>query len=206
MKKLYEEEKIQAIADAIRAKTGKTDKMKIGDMSLGVEDISLSKVFDDYISGNLTEIESDAESVVTCAFYTHTEITTVKLPKLTTLEQFAFSGTNVGAVYLDSIETIGEYAFSGMMYYSSFFSGGSITTDTVNDSPMLSYIYAPKLKTIESFAFFGCNRIRLGDDSDLSSLTSIGECAFLNCEEPWLYFPNVESVGSDAFAVVKSVN
>lgn len=182
MKKLYEEEKIQAIADAIRAKTGKTDKMKIGDMSSGVDDISLSKVFDEYISGNLTEIESDVESVGDYAFAFHQDITKATLPNVTTIGEYAFAGTGIAEVCLNNIENIGAYAFADIM-----------------GTMMLSHIYAPKLKVIAPYAFFG-RRIRV-KDYDFESVISIGDYAFLNCVEPYLSFPNAEYVGPGAFMV-----
>ena len=113
MKKLYEEEKIQAIADAIRAKTGKTDKMKIGDMSSGVDDISLSKVFDEYISGNLTEIESDVESVGDYAFAFHQDITKILLPNAKAIGKGAFANCyDLEEINIDNVEVIGNYAFT----------------------------------------------------------------------------------------------
>lgn len=55
-KNLYPEESVQAIADAIRTKDGKADKMTVGEMSEGIAKIDLNSLLVKYVQGSLTEI------------------------------------------------------------------------------------------------------------------------------------------------------
>lgn len=92
MKKLYEETDVQAIADAIRAKMGKTDKMKIAEMSGEIEGIDIGWTVDDIA---LKKIKGDifvtANELKGYAFSLCDELTGVIAPNVTSIGNLCFS-------------------------------------------------------------------------------------------------------------------
>ena len=79
MKKLYEENDIKSIATSIRAKTGKSDAMKVSEMSGEIDGIELGWSPDDLarhrVGGAIT---ISVQVVDGYAFYLYTKITSVK--------------------------------------------------------------------------------------------------------------------------------
>lgn len=114
MKKLYEETDVQAIADAIRAKTGKSDVMKVSEMSGEIDGIELGWTADDLarhgISGAIT---ISTQIVDRFAFYLYTEITSVKTTA--TCEQLKTSAfrscQGIQKVDLTAVQGIGAECF-----------------------------------------------------------------------------------------------
>ena len=92
MKKLYEETDVQAIADAIRKKTGKTDKMKIAEMSGEIEGIDTGYNIDDIalktISGDIFVTANELKSYAFCLCY---ELTGITAPNVTKIGNLCFS-------------------------------------------------------------------------------------------------------------------
>lgn len=94
-KKLYPEEAVQAIADAIRSKNGSSDLYKIGEMAEAIEDIPSGGDFD--IVGLIDE-----------------SITSAIIPEGTTkIGKYTFCGrTSLASIQIpDSVTSIGAYAF-----------------------------------------------------------------------------------------------
>ena len=63
MKKLYEEEDIQKLANSIRSKTYDDGKMKVSEMATAIDGIDLERNLIKYIQGELTEIRFDGTAV-----------------------------------------------------------------------------------------------------------------------------------------------
>ena len=63
MKKLYEEDDIQKLADSIRSKTYDDGKMKVSEMASNIDGIDLERNLIKYIQGELTELRFDGTAV-----------------------------------------------------------------------------------------------------------------------------------------------
>ena len=114
MKKLYPEESVQAIADAIRSKTGKTDKMTIGEMSGEVEGIEKGWSANDIalrlISG---EISCNATTIAAYSFYLCEKITSFDFPNAVTMYGSAAYGcTRLTSVHCPVLGSVGNSGFA----------------------------------------------------------------------------------------------
>lgn len=112
-KKLYPEESVQAIADAIRTKTGKSDKMTVGEMSGEIEGIEkgwsvdeiAERSISDNISGATTYVKSDS-------FRGCKKITGISFPNATTLGGYSFSScVKLTQTDIPAVSFLGEYCF-----------------------------------------------------------------------------------------------
>lgn len=155
MKKLYPEESVQAIANAIRDKTGTIDTMEIGKMVNYIDYISNS-VFDE----NITEITS--ESLINIgknACMNYPNLLSIDLPNVKSVGYCAFREcSNLATVSLPNVNTIDDFAFA----YS--------------DS--LTAIDLPKCKSINYGAFVNCHNLAT---VNLPNVDTIGKQAFAGC-------------------------
>lgn len=95
MKKLYEEENIQSIADSIRSKTGSADKLKLAEMPSKIDGIDL-ETYQKIIDRTITE---------------------VNLPNVTSVGFYGFSDcTNLTKLVMPNVETIEGGTFNYMAY------------------------------------------------------------------------------------------
>lgn len=78
MKKLYEEDDIQKLADSIRSKTYDDGKMKVSEMAIEIDGIDLERNLIKYIQGELTEVRFDGTAVgAGYPFYTNPNVTSI---------------------------------------------------------------------------------------------------------------------------------
>lgn len=78
MKKLYEEDDIQKLADSIRSKTYDDGKMKVSEMASEIDGIDLERNLNKYIQGELTEIRFDGATVgAGYPFYTNQNVVSI---------------------------------------------------------------------------------------------------------------------------------
>ena len=162
--KLYEENNIKAIADAIREKNSSTDTYKVEEMAEAVKNLPTGG--DDslltLIASGLSE--TDDAGVIDLSKLHITQVRDYFLAKGIRYVAVPASGTTLPAEYTvllpDSLTSIGDSAF----YYCS-----GLTNINLPDS----------LTSIGNSAFYGCRgltNINLPD-----SLTSIGDSAFYGC-------------------------
>lgn len=157
-KKLYEESNIQAIADAIRAKTGGTDKMKPAEFAAKIASISGGDI-DSVIDRSLTEISSNVTSVGYGAFYDSKNLTSVSLPLAEIINSNAFYKCNaLKEITLPSTTSVEASAF--------------------NTCTKLETAVLPKLQTLGTNAFYNCYLLTT---ADLGTATKIQSFAFRYC-------------------------
>ena len=113
--KLYEESTIQALADAIRSKSGKTDLMTVSDMVTEAEDLFDAKVF---IEGTATDLKipENVTKFRDYAFYNCSNLALTSLPEgLTSIGYNAFQNcTSITTLTFEGTpRTINSSAFSG---------------------------------------------------------------------------------------------
>ena len=117
-KKLYEESNIRAIAEAIRAKNGKTETYTTAQMAGAIADITAGggggTTIDDLMNGTAAAVNlPTATKILQYAFYKKTAIESVTMPNVTAIETYAFyQCSNLEAANLpDNLASIGERAF-----------------------------------------------------------------------------------------------
>lgn len=172
----------QAALDATRAKTGKTDLIKSGDLAGEIESISAGggeeevNTLDAFIDGTLTELTSNVESVRNNAFY-GAPMKTINLPNAKSLGQYSFYRAEAKTVNCTNVETIGTISFS----YSK-----------------ITSISMPKLKIVSQEAFSHAGYLV---DVDLPLAEELKSNAFADSSKiAYLDFPCVKTIGSLAIA------
>lgn len=112
--------KLSAIGDAIREKTGKADKLSLEQMVTEIAGIETGGGGKDLsaglIDGSLTEYESaEVTSIRASAFHANTNIKTISLPNVVTVNASAFYGcSSLQSVNLPKLNSIfGSSIFSG---------------------------------------------------------------------------------------------
>ncbi len=149
-------EKMTALANILRSKTGLTEPLGIDDMIAAAANIPS---LDNLIDGTCTEITSQAESIKSYMFYEFTNLITANFPLATNVGTYAFYySSNLTTVTLPEATTIGSYAFSGCSNLKS--------------------IKLPHVSKINSMTFASCSNLKT---VDLGICNSIGNYAFSTC-------------------------
>lgn len=138
-------DKLIAIADAIRGKTGGTDKLTLDEMASEIEGITTGggdDVAKGIIERTITEIsDSTVTKVGDYAFYYCSALKRVNLPAATSLGQYAFqSCIYLASVNLPAVKIVGTSSFrecsrlenvafpaAANIYGSAFYSCGSLS-------------------------------------------------------------------------------
>ena len=134
--KLYNEASIQAIADAIRAKSGKTDTMKVSEMAGEIAELGKPD-WDGLASGSWPSGEATLSTTTTIPAYkfqNFTGITDVVAPSLTSIGNYGFQSSRIRSIDAPLLTTIGSNAFQ----FCYWFGGG----------------YFPEVTTINGSAFY----------------------------------------------------
>lgn len=107
MQKLYSEEAVQSIAEAIRSKGG-SGTYTVGDMAQAVLDLPSEGGLIDFIEGAMTVFESGEITVVRhSGFANYTNLTEISLPNCTSLGVNAFhSCTNLTKLFLPKVQNL----------------------------------------------------------------------------------------------------
>lgn len=103
-----------------------------------------------------------------------TSLTSVYMPKVTEIGASAFKDTSLTSVTMPLVTTIGFYAFDGC----------TLTSVTMN-----------AITTIGSQAFSSCSLTSV----TMPKVTTIQTFAFKDTGLTWVYMPKVTSIGTDAF-------
>lgn len=191
------------IADAIREKTGKTDRMQPTDMATEIGNIeSNSKEVEAFINRNFTKYTNDKiTSIGNYAFAGCVDLTSVALPECTNIGSSTFLYCqNLFSVSLPKCTTIGDYAFASCNNLTTI----SFPTCTNLGSYAFAYcsslttISLPVCTTIGSNAFASCPNLTT---VSLPACTSINNMGFLNCTKLIeISLPNCLYLGSIAFS------
>jgi hypothetical protein len=175
-------DKLNAIGDAIRLKTGKADKMTLDEMPTEIAGISGDGITADQIATG--KIEGDllisANQINAYAFYGNGSITKVSAPNATSLGNYSFySCGGLTSITAPLATSVGEYAFQSCGIVELEFP--SLLT-----IPNGCFRYSGKIKkgTFLNATSVGENAFR-GDSSlerlDFSACTTIYQLAFTSC-------------------------
>lgn len=186
-------DKLKAIADAIRSKTGSSDAMTLDEMPEKIAAIEtgssptapyVEETYDE--SGELTAVRMVGHSKVRAGMFSSmTELLKVELPStLTTIEDRAFNScSNLKELNLpDNITSIGASAFSGCMLAKITHLPDKLRVINNNAFVLCSCARITELpSTIESIGSYAFSEGVYGDICFGSHLKSLGEYAFSYC-------------------------
>ena len=191
-------DKLTAIANAIRSKTGSTDPLSLDDMPTAIEGIQsgsggestavepyIEETYDD--SGGLIDVNMVGYSKVrSYAFYGCKKLALTSLPSgLTSIGSYAFYNcSNLALTSLPSgLTNIESYAFQNCknLALTSLPSGlTNISNSAFSSCSNLALTSLPYgITSIGREAFYGCSNLALTSFPD--SITSIGQWAFRDC-------------------------
>lgn len=110
-------EKLTAIADAIRSKTGKTDGLTLEQMPGEIEGIQTGGGGDDVLHAlltrTLTEFSDDTITEIgEYAFYNWTSLKSLELPNATVLKNSALRGTGLSRISFPKVSTAQNWCFA----------------------------------------------------------------------------------------------
>ena len=189
MKKLYEEEDIRGIAEAIREKNGTTTQYKVSEMKpailaipSGASEPYIEETYD--ANGRLIDVNLVGYTAIRDnAFYKCTNLSLTSLPnEVTSIGTYAFAGcTSLALTSLPSgITSIGDFAFQ-------------------NCSKLALTSLPSGLTSVGNYIFYGCQKLAL--TSLPSGVRSIGGNAFGNCKglTSITFHGKPNSIASNAF-------
>lgn len=163
MQYLVEENRLTAIADSIRSKTGGSDTLTLEEMPIAIEGIETGGGggdIDALIDGSITEISSNATEIYKHAFYERRSLISVSIPNATSVSVNAFwSCNNLASVSIPNATSVGNYAF--------------------NNCTNLTDLNAPLLTTFGTCSFYGCQSLA---SIDLHHATKLGTNTFESCK------------------------
>lgn len=186
-------DKLKAIADAIRAKTGKNGGLTLDQMPNEIGSIQSgggnADTLRQLIEGTLTSLYDDQITHIrTRMFGYNNALKEVELPNAKTMGMAAFaSATALETVKLDSIETLVAGAQDQQFY--------SCTS--------LKNVSMDSLKVVGAMSFDTCTSLK---QVYLPSLTRVGGNGFIRSGLETAHFPVLSSIGASAFASTKLAN
>jgi len=151
-------DKLVAIADAIRGKTGGSGKLTLDEMAAAVRGIETGGNIDALIDGSMTEIVSNATQIPYAIFKNHTGLTSINFPLAQYIGEYTFSNCS-------SLKTV-NCPLVATLYRSAFASCTALTE-----------IYLPAATVINERVFQNCTALTT---VDLPVLSTINEYVFGN--------------------------
>lgn len=184
-------DKLVAIADAIRKKTGKTDEMTLNQMAVEINEIASgnTEVEDALLTGTLTSYENDRITELgRYSLQGKLLLETVSLPNLVKTAIDAFSDCT-------ALKHVSLPKYTGLQGGSRMFYRCSALTDDSFDIPNLIYTNA--------WDFFDCTGLtKIPYESQLNY---VGDFCFRNCLIQSANLPNVTGIGHSSFQDCKSL-
>lgn len=198
-------DKLTAIADAIRAKTGTTGTMTLAEMPEKIAAIQTggggTSQIDSLIDRTITEISNDSvTSIGAWAFQNCSILNTANFPAVTSIGSHAFNScSKLTTVNFPVTTSISDYAFSTCteLTTADFPVVTSIDIYAFYSCYKLTTVNFPLATSIGNDAFYGCSQLTT---VNFPVVTSIGEYAFQNCTRlTTADFPLATSIGKNAF-------
>ena len=176
--------KLKAIADAIRSKTGKTDAISLDDMAVEVAAIEASGGGTDLmLAGGLTEITNDHVTTLRdYALYMHTkDLVSVHFPNVTSIGSYSLGSCNVlTEASMPKLLTVGSSSFNCCfaLEHVDFPLLETIQSGGFGYCKALKSVYFPRVTTIAATAFSNCTALTT---AILPSLVDMKQQVFQKC-------------------------
>lgn len=191
-------DKLSAIGDAIREKTGKSELLTLDQMPTEIQNIEGSGS-----GGDIHEWED----------WRLTEGSALDLyenSRITKLGEYGLAGVRINTTNLPNVSTVKNGAFRGASCYIVNLPKATTFLDSVFRSSSLQSLYAPELTYVGANCFDNCLDIGLFTDEDgnekqvidfFSNLTEAGGEAFNGCNRVEEFnFPKLKKIGQLCFA------
>ena len=177
-------DKLTAIADAIRSKTGSTDPLTLDGMVTAVERIQGgggssggSEVLDLIVSKRIVEANGNSTTIGDYAFYSCAELTNANFPLATSVGKYAFQDcTSLTIIDITNATSVGTNAFQ--------------------NCSKLQTVECTNITSIGDYAFRSCSSL---NSIDITNATSIGTYALASAKITSIKCPNLTSIGTYAF-------
>lgn len=188
-------EKLTAIADAVRARTGETGQISLDEIATKIADISDLKGFIDRTAQTIRN--TDVRSVGTLAFYQYTALQSVEFPNVTTVYGYAFNNcSNLSTASMPKLESVYGYAFNGCTKLEnvSFPLLTGLGSNAFQKCVGLTRLDFPKLTSVQASVFEGCTALteiilRKTSLCALSNVNAFLNTPFRNGEGGTVYVP-----------------
>ena len=171
------------MADAIREKTGGTDKLSPTDMITAIEGISAGGGdIDALIDGSITEITSNVESVRAMTFNICTSLKSVNFPKAVSVGNNPFVGcTSLKNANFPALKNVPVATFGlASIEIVNLPSAETLSGNVFGDSS-IAEIQLPSLTSVSGgYTFHKCIKL---SKADFPSLTNITNCMFQGCDK-----------------------
>lgn len=203
--KSIETTELVKIANAIRVKTGTTDKISLEDMPAkiaAIESCGDTDAEDGLITRTLTSYtNSRVTTIGSHALKQYSNLTAVSFPNVTKIYDGAFGTcTSLASANFPNATTIGSTAFWGCYKLTSisFPNVKTINAEAFRSCAGLTSVSFPNVTTIGYSAFYSCTQLT---SVSFPNATTISGSTFLYCSSlTSVSFPNVKTIGHYAFA------
>ena len=183
--KSIETTELVKIANAIRTKTGTTDKISLEDMPAKIAAIESggdTRMEDGLVTRTITEYSNNrVESIGSYTFLYCSRLTSVSFPAATKIGVQAFQCCfSLTSVSFPKVTTIGSYAFNrcSRLTSVSFPAATTISAYAFQSCPSLTSVSFPKVTRIGDQAFAYCSRLT---SVSFPAATMISKSAFQCC-------------------------
>lgn len=174
-------EKLTAVADAIRGKTGGTEKLTLDQMATEIEVIESDKLTH-FLDGSLLEINTNATILRNYAFY-YSAITSINGPNVTQTGSYCFQySSKLKTVYLPVLSKAAARSFQDCKALEEISLPG-ITDETIHSGLFINCkalinVSLPNMHYVKSEMFLGCSVL---PSLDLPAVVQIDSKAFSSC-------------------------
>lgn len=166
-KYIVEDISLIAVADAIRAKTGKSDPLTLADMPTEIGNIeagggSNQDLIDGRLTGTWTSIDSDVTKVIDNACYKLTSLETVNLPKCTWIGPYSFGNcSTLHTLNAPLCTSVSAYSFSNCyeLLNLNLPKIGSILMNSFQNNYALQKADFEVVKSIAANSFASCSSL-----------------------------------------------
>ena len=195
--------KLSAIADAIRAKTGGTELLTLDAMPGEIEGIQTGggdNIADELIMRTVTEVKSNAANIGDYAFYGCLSLVSADLPLAVTIGERAFYGCgSLVSANIPAATTVVDYMFGNCskLVSANIPAATSIGSGGFNNCSKLASADFPLATSIGTQAFNNCSELT---SANIPAATTIGNTAFGGCSNlTSADFPLATSIGGSVF-------
>ena len=185
-KKLYEEASVQAIADAIRAKSGSTDTYKIAEMPTAISAIPTGGSGDSQEDAIIqrtilgTYSNDRITTVGACAFLGCQALTAIDLPNVTLVNRNAFeSCVRLSTINLPKVTALDRGVFTNSAIQQANFP--LVTTIGDNCFYTAKHLISANLPLVTSLPIDSF-RLSTIQTADFAAITNINRTAFTDCQ------------------------
>lgn len=193
-------DKLTAIADAIRGKTGKTDGMTLDQMATEISGISTGGGggdIDALIDRSIPEVSSNVTTIGKYAFNGCSNLTSADFPEATVIGESAFADCPLADIHFPKVTQAGNSAFQKVKITVADF---PLLTTAGNNlfytCTRLTTVNAPLLTKIGQRFCQGCNDLT---SVNIPSAESLDAYAFYSCARlPMLDLPKCASIAANA--------